>query len=69
MNRLKLKTDYFECPKCGALFLSPKIAANHAEKAHGKPIRLIYHTCVGDFWLTPEEIRRREPFSCVGYRS
>ena len=68
MKRLDIKTDYYECPICGEIFISPKIAANHAEKAHGKPIRLVYHTCIGDFWLTSDEIRRGEPF-CVISRS
>jgi len=60
--RKELNCDYFICPICREIFFSAKIAANHAEKAHGAPVKIILLSACGVFVLSHEEIRRGAPF-------
>jgi len=65
--RKTLDGEYYYCPYCREIFFDKDIAANHAEKAHGQPVKIIYFTATGLFVLSPEEIRRGEPYASFGF--
>ena len=65
--RKTLDFDYFMCPICREIFLDTEDgrekAYKHALLAHGQPVRMLLLASYGTFTLSPEEIKRGEPYA------
>ena len=62
----RLNGDYLMCPICGEVFTDTEkgreMAYKHALLAHGQPVKMLLLATYGTFSLTPEEVKRGEPF-------